>query len=146
MCRFEKSKTSTHSLDIYCNDSVTITGFSFFLSPGSDVRVDISIQSRYGGSYSQQTEHIQNNGPRDVVPIHFKEPYKHTVGYNTSLSLSITGTGVGPVGINTREKNNVGYFDRTVDGRDKNGSFVREVKFSYNGEKVIICDIFFHID
>ena len=106
MCRFDKSKTSNHSLLLFSNEPVTITGFSFFLSPGSDVKVDISF-----GNYSQ-TENIQNNGPwvADVVPVYFKEPYKYVGYHQATLSLSITGAGGGPIGVNTRDKNDIGWF------------------------------------
>ena len=60
--------------------------------------------------------------------------------------MTITGTGGAPVGIN-RQKNS-GWFERTVDGRDTNGCYVRDIRFQYDGDdgKSIISDIYFYVE
>ena len=70
--------------------------------------------------------------------------------HRKTLKLSITGMGGAPLGINTRPRQSNGWYERIVDGSDKNGFFVSDVKFEYfiqtsNG-KVIISDIFFHMN
>ena len=145
---FNRNSPNEHSFYIITTTATTFTGFGLFLSPGSDVKIDIS----YGSSNSiyTQTEHIQHRGPENVVPVIFKQPQNlSTTG--TTLSLTITGTGGAPAGINTGQKNRDGYYyERTVNGKDKNGCYVRDVKLLYNikkgyGEQTIISDIYFHI-
>jgi len=145
---FNKNSPNEHSFDIKTTTATTFTGFGLFLSPGSDVQVDISYES-YGSNNSyKQTEHIQHRGPENVVPVIFKKP--QNLSTITALSLTITGTGGAPVGINTGQKNRDGYYQRTVNGKDKNGCYVRDVKLLYNIQKgnveqSIISDIYFHI-
>ena len=148
---------------------ITVTGVGLVLSPGSDVTVTLEL----GGN--QTTKHVRNTGEDDVVPVYFDTPLRlacETYAYrmreaHVKVKASIKGKGVARVhedeedaddGNSIHQPPEVSYhryFGRSVknyeevkvDGKNKQGSRVGEVKFEFlDKSSNVFSKLYFYVN
>ena len=140
---------------------ITVTGVGLVLSPGSDVTVTLELGE------NQTTKHIRNTGEDDVVPVYFETPLRLACDTRPGvraakaywmtkdrwkIKASIQGKGVARVQEDEDEVDDYGgimrnYDEVKVDGRNRQGNRVGEVKFEFHhNSSNIFSKLYFYVN
>ena len=89
---------------------------------------------------------FQIDNKSEILPLYFKEPTKLPASNHLKVVVGISGIGGACIGLNSHIKDNSGYYGKTVDGRNKDGQFVEQVKFKFgNIPNNIVPDVYFYV-